>query len=100
MKLKKRDSIPITGKAWRGEMKYIDFLELPQVPNFLRFKGKKEFCFPIRNLPDNEIKLLFKRMAEKAIARKKGKEKIATQDTAEADYIASLRIKCQKKGSF
>jgi hypothetical protein len=51
-------------------MKHIDFLELPIHPNFLRFKGKTDFCFPIWDLPDAEIKTLFRRMAEQVILEK------------------------------
>ena len=51
-------------------MKEIDFLELPRCPNFLRFKDKKDFCFPIWQLSDRQIKELYNRMAKKTIEEK------------------------------
>ena len=63
-------------------MKCIDSLELPLTPNFLRFRGKSAWCFPIRELPNSEIKLLFKRMADKVIS-----DKIAAQKKRGAKEI-------------
>lgn len=51
-------------------MSYLDFLELPMLPKYLRFKGQKDCSFPIRELPDKDIRLMFKKMAEKTIELK------------------------------
>lgn len=69
-------------------MKHLDFLELPHLPNFLRFKANPEASFPISQLPDSEIRLLFKRMGEKAIQKKKAAQDIK-ESTAHLTTAAS-----------
>lgn len=52
------------------KLSYFDFLELPQLPKYLRFKHTSDLSFPIHELPDKDIRLLFKKMAEKTIELK------------------------------
>lgn len=52
-------------------MKHLDFLKLPHLPNYLRFKTNDNTTFPIDELPDTEIKELYRRMATANIKRKK-----------------------------
>ena len=64
------------------KMRHIDFLETPIHPNFLRFKGKKDYCFPIWDLPNKEIHMLFERVAKEVIQEKRDKSiKIAPKES-------------------
>ena len=53
------------------DFRILDMLELPVGINFLRLKGSNDetVSFPIGRLTDNEIRELYKRMAQKQIDR-------------------------------
>jgi hypothetical protein len=53
------------------DLRILDLLELPTPINFLRLKGSNDetIAFSIGRLTDNEIRELYKRMAQKQIDR-------------------------------